>query len=42
MNPETTVSPLTREKGLDNWSVRNLVLRRQNFSRIRRLAKHIG
>src|SRR6266568_7649228 len=36
MDPETTISPLTREKLLHNRSVRNLSLRYQNFLRVRR------
>jgi hypothetical protein len=41
MDPETAISPLAREKSLDNWSVRNLFLGRQNFFRIFRSVKDL-
>src|SRR6266702_3716060 len=41
MNPETTIRPLPREKGLHNRPVRNLLLRRQNFFRVRRSIKNL-
>src|SRR5712692_1027571 len=40
MDPETTVGPLPREKSLHNRPVRNLLLGRQNFLRVRTLTKH--
>src|SRR2546425_3283723 len=42
MHPETTIGPLPREKSLHDRPVRNVFLRRQNFSRIRRSANQIS
>src|SRR2546426_8739492 len=41
MDSETTVSPLPREKSLDNRPARNLFLRRENFIRVRRSVQNL-